>query len=552
MAIANNERDRRLKDLEQITKDLEAKSVQAENGISDLKTTIDNLSMNVQMQIRDVPRLKERVIELEDHDENHEERLKQLEQDMKDAQNKLLLAGGSGGDGVDADALTQLLDNLRNEFDEKYTAKDAFNDLVKRVEQLETDRDSHASTLDTHTSEIEELKKKKVSTDTFETEINYLKQLLASGAGKDVQIPSGPGFSPSEMAVLKRVINVWPDWEDTLAALINDLKNLNLGAIKDAITDLQEKMGNKADRSELGPIKDEINTLKDLLNSLKQDLESLKNSSNNSGGSPDAGRLMHDLAERMAQVENKLNNLSNKHENLEKKVALLARNPGNNTGGASDLDLQRLDELEKNFNDHLNDYNKFKDEVIRMLTELQNQLNNKVDHDKMSDLERLLMEKLQETNEHMLGRMADKKDTKKNLKQLEVQLRNIAEAIMQRSNNPNEDDAMFSKRPLGGFSCASCEKNLINLNGKPPEFYNWNRFPPRDPNERMARVGQGFSRMLSSMKPNPGHSVKPQNQYLEEQPEGQGPRTQQHFYQQDAYQNRPVSAQVLPGIKEQK
>jgi len=86
-----------------------------------------------------------------------------------------LLAGGSGGDGVDADALTQLLDNLRNEFDEKYTAKDAFNDLVKRVEQLETDRDSHASTLDTHTSEIEELKKKKVSTDTFETEINYLK-----------------------------------------------------------------------------------------------------------------------------------------------------------------------------------------------------------------------------------------------------------------------------------------------------------------------------------------------------------------------------------------
>jgi len=240
--------------------------------------------------------------------------------------------------------------------------------------------------------------------------------LLASGAGKDVQIPSGPGFSPSEMAVLKRVINVWPDWEDTLAALINDLKNLNLGAIKDAITDLQEKMGNKADRSELGPIKDEINTLKDLLNSLKQDLESLKNSSNNSGGSPDAGRLMHDLAERMAQVENKLNNLSNKHENLEKKVALLARNPGNNTGGASDLDLQRLDELEKNFNDHLNDYNKFKDEVIRMLTELQNQLNNKVDHDKMSDLERLLMEKLQETNEHMLGRMADKKDTKKNLK----------------------------------------------------------------------------------------------------------------------------------------
>jgi len=126
----------------------------------------------------------------------------------------------------------------------------------------------------------------------------------------------------------------------------------------------------------------------------------------------------------------------------------------------------------------------------------------------MSDLERLLMEKLQETNEHMLGRMADKKDTKKNLKNLEHQLRNIVDAFMQRSNNTNEEDAMFSKKPLGGFSCASCEKNLVNLNGKPPEFYNWNRFPPRDPSERMARVGQGFSRMLSSMKPVTGQSVK--------------------------------------------
>jgi len=79
---------------------------------------------------------------------------------------------------------------------------------------------------------------------------------------------------------------------------------------------------------------------------------------------------MHDLAERMAQVENKLNNLSNKHENLEKRVALLSRNQGNTGGGASELDLQRLDDLEKNLNDHVNDYNKFKEEVIRMLTEL--------------------------------------------------------------------------------------------------------------------------------------------------------------------------------------
>lgn len=31
--------------------------------------------------------------------------------------------------------------------------------------------------------------------------------------------------------------------------------------------------------------------------------------------------------------------------------------------------------------------------------------------------------------------------------------------------NPNEEDAMFTKKPLGGLSCASCERNITNLSG---------------------------------------------------------------------------------------
>lgn len=29
----------------------------------------------------------------------------------------------------------------------------------------------------------------------------------------------------------------------------------------------------------------------------------------------------------------------------------------------------------------------------------------------------------------------------------------------------NEEDAMFTKKPLGGLSCASCERNIQNLYG---------------------------------------------------------------------------------------
>ena len=72
---------------------------------------------------------------------------------------------------------------------------------------------------------------------------------------------------------------------------------------------------------------------------------------------------------------------------------------------------------------------------------------------------------------------------------------------MNKGSCGNEDDAMFSKKPLGGFSCASCEKDIENLHGKKVEFMPWSKLPFREPSERIARVGQGFSKMLSMINP---------------------------------------------------
>jgi hypothetical protein len=36
-----------------------------------------------------------------------------------------------------------------------------------------------------------------------------------------------------------------------------------------------------------------------------------------------------------------------------------------------------------------------------------------------------------------------------------------------------EDDAMLTKRPYLGNSCASCDKDIINLIGKSADFFPW-------------------------------------------------------------------------------
>ena len=66
--------------------------------------------------------------------------------------------------------------------------------------------------------------------------------------------------------------------------------------------------------------------------------------------------------------------------------------------------------------------------------------------------------------------------------------------------NLNEDEALLAKKPLGGFSCASCEKNLVNMSSGRVEYSNWGRLPFRDPTERFTRIGQGFSKMLSRVE----------------------------------------------------
>ena len=67
---------------------------------------------------------------------------------------------------------------------------------------------------------------------------------------------------------------------------------------------------------------------------------------------------------------------------------------------------------------------------------------------------------------------------------------------------PDGDNAILSKKPLGGVSCASCEKNLTNLiTTVNDQHTSWNRLPFRDPNDRIKQSGKGFSKILNQLKP---------------------------------------------------
>jgi hypothetical protein len=51
-------------------------------------------------------------------------------------------------------------------------------------------------------------------------------------------------------------------------------------------------------------------------------------------------------------------------------------------------------------------------------------------------------------------------------------MKSIYELLMSKQSptRGNEDDAMFTKKPLNGIACASCERNIVNLSGQMADY----------------------------------------------------------------------------------
>jgi len=87
--------------------------------------------------------------------------------------------------------------------------------------------------------------------------------------------------------------------------------------------------------------------------------------------------------------------------------------------GQSNPDLEaRVDALE-------NLLNQLREELQNALREMQEQLNMKLDYSQLQDLEKQLLDRLQEMVADLAKKFADRSETKKALKELNRQIKNL-------------------------------------------------------------------------------------------------------------------------------
>ena len=105
-------------------------------------------------------------------------------------------------------------------------------------------------------------------------------------------------------------------------------------------------------------------------------------------------------------------------------------------------------------------------------------------------------------------RYAEKNEMIKNVKYLETEIKHFVE-IYSKKVSDKSDNWLIAKKPIGNYTCASCENFIGDLQDK-NQFVPWNKVPQRDPSDRLYRIGNGFSRMLQliNLESNQNNSIE--------------------------------------------
>ena len=129
----------------------------------------------------------------------------------------------------------------------------------------------------------------------------------------------------------------------------------------------------------------------------------------------------------------------------------------------------------------------------KLLDEIIDSMKEKVSYNDIKILEKDFETRLENMNLNIIKKCAEKSDTIKSFKYVEQQIKSVFEILQKRAGE--NDGWLIAKKPLNLNLCASCESYLGDLKDNNP-YIPWNKYPLRDSNDKLYRLGNGYSKML--------------------------------------------------------
>lgn len=197
--------------------------------------------------------------------------------------------------------------------------------------------------------------------------------------------------------------------------LIQKLQQDMMGKVNNKdFQDLKRQLNNFADKT---AVQKDMDRLERLINELRNKFNPLNDKD-------------YDLQKQIDQLNSVIEMMSkqmNALKNQQPVVQGMPQGPGIDEATLQDI-FNRLGALE-------NELDNFKNEFGRWVKDFQDSLNNKADMDTVKALEQSLLDRLNELVKALSKQFADKNDTRKALKLLEKNLKNMYDLFMSKGGN---------------------------------------------------------------------------------------------------------------------
>ena len=250
------------------------------------------------------------------------------------------------------------------------------------------------------------------------------------------------------------------------------------------INKLQIELQNKK------PNQKDFYDLNELVQTHTDDIDNIKNGNNN-------------LEDSMQKMKDTISLINRKCEDLILQNLRSNRNEDSEENKCHNLFLAKLDDyveksifnefikeetrLNEKFKKDIDAYKQFNNEIVETLKKA-------ASIQDLKNLEDYFVDLFDEFKDKIWKLYPKKSEVNKNFKNIELQIRQLYEMIIKRDGK--SENWMLAKKPIGGFSCASCENYLGELKENEEKVF-WNQMPEYEKDINTNRIGNGFSRILN-------------------------------------------------------
>ena len=264
----------------------------------------------------------------------------------------------------------------------------------------------------------------------------------------------------------------------------NQIKKMDIDSVKAEIVLIRKELNNKLNKENFGSINLKLEEMETYEETLKKIINDHTNEI----------RIFKDKFAKLFTVSEDLRsqvftlfenvNLINKKENESNKIdleLLISKSE-------YDEDRERLNKkIDKALAQEIDNY--------RVIQEIQTKLKKFVIEADLQNLEKYLLNVLDENKKKIAKNYVEKSDLKKNLKLLELKIKTLEE-----TGSKDKENCFLAKKPMSGFLCASCETYVGDLKNN-EEVATWNKLNIRK-DKKNYRLGHGFSTMIKMLNTN--------------------------------------------------